>query len=122
MRVNFAKMKLIRLWQKRKKEIDLQLMKNNVTSDEQFHPIAKRFFQEIGPLWYKSFRIDHPHDEYNHWNLKCWIEKNEYLCRQHGKPKDAQAWIQMYNYFVTLLELKLIPRDPYEPINIAHSQ
>jgi hypothetical protein len=121
MKINLAKHKLVKVWMKRKTEIDRKIIKENVATDEQFEPYIVQLFTEIGPLWFQAFRFDHPDQEYNHWNLKCWIEENEHECRQKGDTNKALIWVQMYNYFITLLEMELIPRDPYEPINIAHS-
>lgn len=121
MRDNLNKRRLLKVWTRRKKEIDRQLIKENITNDEQFKPYINQLFMEIGPLWFQAFRFDHPSQEYNHWNLKCWIEENENDCRKKGDSKKALIWVQMYNYFITLLEMELIPRNPYEPIRIAHS-
>jgi hypothetical protein len=52
MRINLAKHKLVKVWMKKKKEIDQQIIKENITTDEQFEPYINQLFEEIGPLWY----------------------------------------------------------------------
>lgn len=91
MRINLDKHMLVKVWMKKKKEIDQQIIKENITTDEQIEHYINQLFAEIGPLWFRAFRFDHPDQEYNHWNLKWWLEENETDCRQRSKSKEALA-------------------------------
>jgi hypothetical protein len=121
MQANWNKQRLIKLWIKRKQEIERQLIKDHITTDKEFYPYALRLFHEVGPLWLQSFQDDYPQEAFNHFNLKTWLEKNINAYKTAGKSKEALAWVQMYNYFLTLLEMDIIPRDPYQPIKEPHS-
>jgi hypothetical protein len=117
-----ATRRLVKHWMKRKAEIDRQILREGISTDEQFTPILFRLWDEIGPMWEEAFRADHPNKVYHHRNLKDWIEVNEAACRKMGNTREALAWVQMYNFFINMLDQGLIPRDPEEPIRIKKAR
>jgi hypothetical protein len=121
MTVHLAKWRLVKHWMKRKAEIDRQILHQGITTDEQFAPILHQLWDEIGPMWEEAFRAEHPDKVFHHRNLKDWIEANEAACRKKGNTREALAWVQMYNFFINMLDMELIPRDPEEPIRIKKS-
>lgn len=120
--ISFAKRRLVKHWMKRKVEIDRQIIREGITTDEQFAPILFRLWDEIGPMWEEAFRGDHPDKVYHVRNLKEWLEANKEACRKRGNTREALAWVQMFNFFVSLLQFERIPRDPEEPIRTANGR
>jgi hypothetical protein len=118
---SLAKRRLVRYWVNRRKQMELELIRDRIDNDASFRPYCEKWFEEIKPFWFAAFHEEYPRRHINHYNLHLWLKEQVSLAEQKGKEIERLAWVQQYNFLLGLLCFNILPPRPFEILAYAKS-